>query len=79
MRLAGLDKQPRAPYKDGLALGRLPVRALCSVRKAGGLVRKKKPVDPVRQANKNRGYRIGWLIALAGIVCGFALVALKQG
>lgn len=41
-------------------------------------MRKKKPVDPVRQANKNRGYRIGWLIALAGIVCGFALVALKQ-
>ena len=41
-------------------------------------MRKKRPVDPVRQANKNRAYLIGWLIVLAGIVCGFALVALKQ-
>ena len=95
MRLAGLDKRGRAPYKDGLAQGGkgtapsrgaigpgVPLGAMqahCSDREAGGLVRKKKPVDPVRQANKNRGYRIGWLIALAGIVCGFALVALKQG
>lgn len=53
--------------------------ALCFDREAGAVVRKKKPVDPVRQANKNRGYRIGWLIALAGIVCGFVLVALQQG
>ncbi|SDS63177.1 hypothetical protein SAMN05216221_2250 [Pseudomonas oryzae] len=80
MRAAGLDKRARAPYKDRLA--RSPLReghALRSDRKAGGLVKKKKPVDPVRQANKNRGYRIGWLIALAGIVCGFVLVVLKQG
>ncbi|WP_314019150.1 hypothetical protein [Stutzerimonas degradans] len=41
-------------------------------------MRKKKPVDPVRQAEKNRAHRIGWLIALAGIVVGFILVALKQ-
>jgi len=41
-------------------------------------VRKKKPVDPVRQAQKNRAHRIGWLIALAGIGCGFALLALKS-
>ncbi|WP_256044947.1 hypothetical protein [Stutzerimonas stutzeri] len=37
-------------------------------------MRKKKPVDPARQAQKNRAHRIGWLIALAGIVVGFALV-----
>lgn len=41
------------------------------------IVRKKKPVDPVRQAQKNRAHRIGWLIALAGIVVGFALVLIK--
>jgi len=41
-------------------------------------VRKKKPVDPVRQAQKNRAHRIGWLIALAGIGCGFVLLALKS-
>ncbi|MCW3148993.1 hypothetical protein N8H22_10355 [Stutzerimonas stutzeri] len=41
-------------------------------------MRKKKPVDPIRQAEKNRAHRIGWLIALAGIVVGFILVALKQ-
>lgn len=41
-------------------------------------MRKKKPVDPVRQAEKNRAHRIGWLIALAGIVAGFVLVAIKQ-
>lgn len=40
-------------------------------------MRKKKPVDPVRQAQKNQAYRIGWLIALAGIVGGFAWLALK--
>ncbi len=40
-------------------------------------MRKKKPVDPVRQANKNRGYRIGWAIAAAGILCGFVLVMLR--
>jgi len=42
-------------------------------------VRKKKPVDLVRQAEKNRAHRIGWLIALAGIICGFVLLALKPG
>lgn len=42
-------------------------------------MRKKKPVDPVRQASKNRNYRIGWAIAFAGILCGFVLVAVKQG
>ncbi|MNC79845.1 hypothetical protein D3C75_1324420 [compost metagenome] len=47
-------------------------------REAGGIVSKKKPMDPARREVKNRGYRIGWLIALAGIVCGFALVALKS-
>jgi len=41
-------------------------------------VRKKNPVDPVRQAQKNRAHRIGWLIALAGIVVGFALVMMKS-
>ncbi|ESQ99014.1 MULTISPECIES: hypothetical protein [Stutzerimonas] len=41
-------------------------------------MRKKKPVDPVRQAQKNRAHRIGWLIALAGIVVGFALVMMKS-
>ncbi|WP_434456329.1 hypothetical protein [Stutzerimonas urumqiensis] len=40
-------------------------------------MRQKKPVDPIRQAEKNRAYRIGWLIALAGVLCGFALLALK--
>lgn len=42
-------------------------------------MRKKKPVDPVRQAQKNKAHRIGWLIALAGIAAGFALLALKPG
>lgn len=46
-------------------------------RKAGGFVRKKKPLDPVRQAQKNHAYRIGYLIALAGIACGFVLLELK--
>ncbi|CAM5604298.1 putative protein OS=Stutzerimonas stutzeri OX=316 GN=N5C32_22820 PE=4 SV=1 [Stutzerimonas stutzeri] len=41
-------------------------------------MRKKKPVDPVRQAEKNRAHRIGWLIALAGIVVVFVPVAIKQ-
>ncbi|WP_437419995.1 hypothetical protein [Stutzerimonas chloritidismutans] len=40
-------------------------------------MKKKKPVDPIRQAEKNRAHRIGWLIALAGIVAGFVLVVLK--
>ena len=40
-------------------------------------MRKKKPVDPVRQAEKTRAHRIGWLIALAGILVGFALVMSK--
>jgi len=40
-------------------------------------VKKKKPVDPIRQAEKNRAHRIGWLIALAGIAAGFALVMIK--
>ena len=41
-------------------------------------VRKKKPVDPIRQAEKNRAHRVGWVIALAGIAVGFALVLAKQ-
>jgi len=41
-------------------------------------VRQKKPLDPVRQAQKNHAYRIGYLIALAGILCGFALLELKS-
>lgn len=41
------------------------------------IVRKKKPVDPVRQAEKNRAHRIGWVIALAGIVVGFVLLIIK--
>jgi hypothetical protein len=41
-------------------------------------VRKKKPVDPVRQAEKNRAHRIGWVIAVAGIVVGFVLVMIKS-
>lgn len=40
-------------------------------------MRKKKPLDPVRQAEKNRAYRIGYLIALAGIIGGFVLLELK--
>ncbi len=39
----------------------------------------KKPVDPARRAMKNRAYRIGWLIAAAGVGCGFLLVALRSG
>ncbi|MEK0362517.1 MULTISPECIES: hypothetical protein [Pseudomonadaceae] len=41
-------------------------------------MKKKKPVDPVRQAEKNHAHRIGWAIALAGIVVGFVLVMMKQ-
>lgn len=41
-------------------------------------MRKKKPIDPVRQAEKNRAHRIGWMIALAGIVVGFVLVLAKH-
>jgi len=37
-------------------------------------VKKNKPVDPVRQAQKNRAHRIGWAIALAGILVGFVLL-----
>ncbi|WP_417776236.1 hypothetical protein [Stutzerimonas xanthomarina] len=40
-------------------------------------MRKKKPVDPVRQAEKNRAHRIGWAIAVAGTVAGFILVMMK--
>ncbi|WP_282097952.1 hypothetical protein [Stutzerimonas nosocomialis] len=40
-------------------------------------MKKKKPVDPVRQQQKNLAHRIGWAIALAGILCGFALLAVK--
>ncbi|MCQ2031648.1 hypothetical protein [Stutzerimonas zhaodongensis] len=42
------------------------------------IVKKKKSVDPVRQAEKNRAHRIGWVIALAGIVAGFVLLMMKQ-
>ncbi|MNC62394.1 hypothetical protein D3C75_1124120 [compost metagenome] len=78
---AGASGWTSGPVRSTKTASRRPAAgsAPCFHREAGGLVRKKKPVDPVRQANKNRGYRIGWLIALAGIVCGFALVALKQG
>ncbi|WP_256371963.1 hypothetical protein [Stutzerimonas stutzeri] len=41
-------------------------------------MRKNKPVDPVRQAEKNRAHRVGWMIALAGIVVGFVLVMMKS-
>lgn len=41
-------------------------------------MRRKKPIDPVRQAEKNRAHRIGWMIALAGIMVGFVLVLAKQ-
>jgi hypothetical protein len=40
-------------------------------------VRKKKPVDPVRQAQKNQAHRIGWAIAAAGIAVGFLLIMIK--
>ncbi|MFI8739372.1 hypothetical protein [Stutzerimonas zhaodongensis] len=40
-------------------------------------MRKKKPVDPVRQAEKNRAHRIGWAIAVAGIVVGFIVIMMK--
>lgn len=38
---------------------------------------KKKVQDPVRIAQKNHAYRLGWLIALAGIVAGFIWLGLK--
>lgn len=41
-------------------------------------MKKKKPVDPARQAEKNRAHRIGWVIALAGILAGFVLLLMKQ-
>ena len=41
-------------------------------------MRKNKPVDPVRQAEKNRAHRVGLMIALAGIVVGFVLVMMKS-
>jgi hypothetical protein len=56
-------------------LGPLPACAVLTENR--WIVRKKKPVDPVRQAEKNRAHRIGWLIALAGIVVGFVLVLMK--
>lgn len=40
-------------------------------------MRQKKPIDPARRAIKNQGYRIGWMIALAGIITGFILVSMK--
>ncbi len=40
-------------------------------------MRKKKPVDPARQAMKNKAHRIGWAIAAAGIAAGFLLLQLK--
>ncbi|WP_256073352.1 hypothetical protein [Stutzerimonas stutzeri] len=40
-------------------------------------MKEKKPIDPVRQAEKNRAHRIGWAIAVAGIVAGFILVMMK--
>ncbi len=41
-------------------------------------MRPKKPIDPARRALKNQGYRIGWLIALAGIITGFIWIAIKS-
>jgi hypothetical protein len=57
--------------------GRLSSSSVCFITENRWIVRKKKPVDPVRQAEKNRAHRIGWLIALAGIVVGFVLVMMK--
>ena len=92
MGLVRLDKPAWPPYKGPRRAGRArlpwsrcpssrepPVAAhsFWFYREAGGFVRKKKPLDPVRQAQKNRAYRIGYLIALAGILCGFVLLELK--
>jgi hypothetical protein len=71
-------RQKRLRPQSGLS----PRVAACMLRGifqcAGENVRKKKPVDPVLQQRKNHAYRIGWLIALAGIICGFVMVALKN-
>lgn len=40
---------------------------------------KKKPIDPVRQQQKNQGYRIGWVIGLLGIIAGFVWLSIKNG
>ena len=74
-RQTALDKRAAAPYKGASRRGPAPAALPTDI--AGGLVRKKKPIDPVRREQKNRAYRIGWLIAFAGIACGFLLVALK--
>ncbi len=92
MGFAGLDKPACPPYKRPHRAGRacLPWsrcrrlaraagrRAFLVLSRGSGFVRKKKPLDPVRQAQKNRAYRIGYLIALAGIACGFMLLELKS-
>lgn len=54
-----------------------PEAGAASLAEGRPTVKKKKPVDPIRQAEKNRAHRIGWLIALAGIAAGFALVMIK--
>jgi len=63
---------------DGMQEPPVAAHSFGFYREAGGFVRQKKPLDPVRQAQKNRAYRIGYLIALAGILCGFALLELKS-
>jgi hypothetical protein len=70
---------PRSrPTKARVAFGTVRSRNAPYSARGSGTVRKKKPVDPVRQAEKNRAHRIGWLISLAGIVVGFVLVLAKQ-
>ncbi|MFD2837645.1 hypothetical protein ACFS3C_17035 [Azotobacter vinelandii] len=93
MGFAGLDKPACPPYKKAAsrraslpAVESLPParesrrspRIFLVLSRGSGFVRKKKPLDPVRQAQKNRAYRIGYLIALAGIACGFMLLELKS-
>ncbi len=42
-------------------------------------MKKKKVVDPVRQAQKNRAHRIGWVIAALGIIAGFVRLGMGMG
>jgi len=75
-----LDKPACPAYKGARREGGslLPIAAHSLWFSTGEIVRQKKPLDPVRQAQKNRAYRIGYLIALVGILCGFALLKLKS-
>lgn len=75
MRLSGHFNAPRLKRRASRWTAyRFPTVSLQAGSRA---VRKKKPVDPIRQAEKNRAHRIGWVIALAGIAVGFAVLLVK--